>query len=66
MLRRRLAGLAHGVVLAGAPGTASGITSLALAPDGKTLAAGGSDRVVHVWEMSTGEQRSYEPVAGHP
>jgi WD40 repeat protein len=35
-----------------------GATCLAFGPDGKTLAAGGLGRVVHLWETDTGKQIS--------
>src|SRR5262249_2128502 len=36
------------------PGAGGG---LALSPDGKMLATGGSDGVIHLWEMATGKER---------
>jgi WD40 repeat protein len=32
-----------------------GVSCLAFDPDGKTLASGGGDRVVHVWDVETGK-----------
>jgi RNA polymerase sigma factor (sigma-70 family) len=51
-LRRRLAGLGRA-----ADGRAPlGVLSLALAPDGQTVAAGGDDWVVHLWEIVAGQR----------
>jgi WD40 repeat protein len=56
---RCLAGLAHNAPMVEPPDKPSGITSLAFSRDGKTLAAGGTDRIIHVWEMSSWKERSF-------
>ena len=38
---------------------------LALSPDGKMLATGGTDGVIHLWEMATG-RRAAAPMAPSP
>ena len=38
------------------PGHQASITSLVFAPDGKTLASGGADRMVRFWDVSTGRE----------
>jgi WD40 repeat protein len=38
-------------------------TAVALSPDGKTLAAGGSDKTVRLWNVNTGAER--KPFEGH-
>ena len=35
--------------------TKGGVACLAFAPDGKTLASGGRDRIVHLWDVGTGQ-----------
>jgi RNA polymerase sigma factor (sigma-70 family) len=35
----------------------AGIRCLAFAPDGRTIAAGGMDRAIHLWETAFGEKR---------
>jgi RNA polymerase sigma factor (sigma-70 family) len=51
-------------------GEPSGILALAVAPNGRTLAAGGSDRAIRLWEMPAGHGarsrffRSLRPAAG--
>jgi WD40 repeat protein len=37
-------------------GAFGGITCLAISPDGRTLAGGGSDRLVHLWDLYTGKE----------
>jgi WD40 repeat protein len=34
-----------------------GITALAFAPDGQSLASGGCDKLINVWELATGRKR---------
>jgi RNA polymerase sigma factor (sigma-70 family) len=36
-----------------------GVHALSFAADGRTLAVGGSDRVLHLWETASGEERSF-------
>jgi WD40 repeat protein/serine/threonine protein kinase len=38
------------------------VKALAFSPDGQALAAGGEDRIVRVWQLSTGEEKA---LAGH-
>lgn len=37
-------------------GGVTGVIALAFAPDGKTLASGGHDRLVHLWNIETGQE----------
>jgi RNA polymerase sigma factor (sigma-70 family) len=41
-----------------------GITSLAFAPDGKTLASAGGENVARIWDVATGREVDHRP--GHP
>ena len=45
---------------AGHPGS---LFTLAYSPDGRTLAAAGKDRLIHLWEMATAKKRA--TLAGH-
>jgi WD40 repeat protein len=40
----------------GFTGHTDGVTSVAFSPDGKTLASGGKDRAVRLWEVATGKE----------
>jgi WD40 repeat protein len=60
---RQLAGLAVGCKT---PGVHAGITALSFSRDGKTLAAGGSDNIIHVWEMASGKQRFLDQQPARP
>lgn len=48
-----------------ATGHGDNIESLAFAPDGKTLASGGKDRVVRLWDAATGAEKLTLPAAEH-
>ena len=37
------------------PSSVEGVKSVAFSPDGKTLASGGGDNVIHLWDIDTGE-----------
>jgi WD40 repeat protein len=37
--------------------------ALAISPDGKTLATAGRDRVIHLWDLETGKEKT--PLKGH-
>ena len=43
-------------------GHANRVTSIALSPDGKTLASGGEDNAVILWDIATGQRKS---LTGH-
>jgi RNA polymerase sigma factor (sigma-70 family) len=58
-LLRCLEGLPSSAPRCEPPDQPSGITSLAFAADGQTLAAGGTDHVIHLWETASGKQRSF-------
>jgi WD40 repeat protein len=47
---------ASGTELQELPGHAAGTLCLAFAPDGRTLASGGKDRVVRLWDLETGDE----------
>ena len=40
-----------------------GVKSVAFSPDGKTLASGGGDNVIHLWDIGTGKRKM--TLAGH-
>jgi hypothetical protein len=44
-------------------GFVQGVSALAFAPSGRFLAAGGNDRAVHLWDLSSGEE--LPPLTGH-
>jgi len=39
------------------PSSVEGVKSVAFSPDGKTLASGGGDNVIHLWDIGTGKRR---------
>ena len=39
------------------PSSIEGVKSVAFSPDGKTLASGGGDNVIHLWDMGTGKRK---------
>ena len=46
------------------PGEPNWINNVAISPDGKTIAAGGSDAVVRLWDASSGIEINAFPIAG--
>ncbi|NJO17135.1 MAG: hypothetical protein HC877_15740 [Thioploca sp.] len=45
-------------------GHSGGVTSIALSPDGHTLASGSWDKTVRLWDVAT-QQPLGEPLKGH-
>jgi RNA polymerase sigma factor (sigma-70 family) len=41
-----------------------GVLALSLSQDGKTLAAGGSDRAVRLWDLTSGKQHTFDGAPG--
>ena len=41
----------------GGPFSFEGVKSVTFSPDGKTLASGGGDRVIHLWDTDTGKSK---------
>ena len=39
------------------PFSVEGVKSVAFSPDGKTLASGGGDNVIHLWDIGTGKRK---------
>ncbi len=39
------------------PSSVEGVKSVAFSPDGKTLASGGGDNVIHLWDIGTGKRK---------
>ena len=39
------------------PSRVEGVKSVAFSPDGKTLASGGGDNVIHLWDIGTGKRK---------
>ncbi|RKU22766.1 hypothetical protein C6499_19385 [Candidatus Poribacteria bacterium] len=39
------------------PSSIEGVKSVAFSPDGKTLASGGGDNVIHLWDIGTGKRK---------
>ncbi|MDE0400033.1 MAG: sigma-70 family RNA polymerase sigma factor [Candidatus Poribacteria bacterium] len=39
------------------PSSVEGVKSVAFSPDGKTLASGGGDNVIHLWDIGTGKSK---------
>ncbi len=63
---RAVMGGPRAVFVGGVPmmaGAGGALTALALAPDGRTLALGGSDQAVRLWDLAAG--RELPPLVGH-
>ena len=45
------------------PSSVEGVKSVAFSPDGKTLASGGGDNVIHLWDIGTGKRK--KTLVGH-
>jgi WD40 repeat protein len=44
-------------------GSVNGVGSVAISPDGRTLASGSDDKTIKIWNMATGEQ--IRTLSGH-
>lgn len=45
------------------PSSVEGVKSVAFSPDGKTVASGGGDNVIHLWDIGTGKRK--KTLVGH-